>query len=58
MAQWLGHYASTAGDVDWFPGRGTKILHANWQKKKRKKKKKRKFIELNKNEHAAYQHEL
>ena len=46
--------------MDWIPGQGTMIPNVNWQKKKKRgrRRKKRKFLELNKNENAAYQLEL
>ena len=30
MVQWLGLCASTAGNMDSIPSRGTKILHTTW----------------------------
>ena len=36
--QWLGLWASTAGDMGLIPGRGTKIPHAAWHGQKKKKR--------------------
>ena len=36
--QWLRLCVSTVGDAGSVSGQGTKIPHAQWQKKKRKKK--------------------
>ena len=36
VVHWLRLCVSTAGDVGWIPGRGTKIPHAGWHGEKEK----------------------